>query len=246
MSQSPWPLVGTVGFDGAQSRTFRTLGCVELTDGFSGMPKPTQLRRLRSAAGPGFEFVVRASCALSHPASDPLCRRVRLPYLKEHAHPHQTLEASEASELAWGFTLALARSLQALHVFLQTPTSFRSTSANEDRLARFVSGHVSGSGLHLVWDALADWPRSTYLSVCSELGLIPTFDPLLEEEPPPTEQSYLRVLGRARTGHGLSNDDLRTVAEAATAVPRAMVAFHTPTSFRDARELNTLLGESAP
>lgn len=244
MNQTPWPLVGTVGFDGPHARTFQHLGGVEFPDSFLGVPKATTLKRMQQAAGPGFEFVVRASVALSHGAAEPVCRKVKLPYLKGLAHPARTLDLGEAAELAWGFTVSVARALGAGHVLLSTPTGFRCTSENEQRLRAFTERHVEGSGLHLIWDAQGEWPIAVRLRLATELGLMPTYDPLIDPEVPPPDEAYLRVLGRSRATRPLGDDDLALIAEAATNVKRARVMFHTPIAYKDARALLALVGGS--
>jgi len=244
MNQTPWPLVGTVGFDGPHARTFQHLGGVEYPDAFLGMPKAPTLKRMQQAAGPGFEFVVRASAALSHGASEPVCRKVKLPYLKGLAHPARTLDLGEATELAWGFTVAMARALGAGYVLLSTPTSFRCTTGNEERLRSFMEHHVEGSGVHLIWDAQGEWPIAVRLQLAASLGIVPTYDPLVDPDVPPPDEAYLRVLGRSRASRPLSDDDLAVVADAATAVKRALVMFHTPLAYKDARALLLLVAGS--
>ena len=73
--------IGTVGFAAQPKQILHRLHCVEYAESFQGHPGAAGLRRLRSRADDHFTFVVQGSCALTHPAADPVRRKARLPYL---------------------------------------------------------------------------------------------------------------------------------------------------------------------
>jgi len=228
------PQIGTVGFDGAPPRTFAKLNLVEYQDSFSGSPSPKSLARLRRAAGEDFSFVLRASAALTH-ARDRSLTRLKLAYLPDGRLPAEPFDAGELGQAAWQWTLEAATALGADAIFWQTPASFRPTPANRARLAAFVERNL-GEAPPVIWDSQGLWELDELAAACRDLGLIPSYDPLLEQTPLPGT-TYLRVLGKARSVHGLSPDELYLLADAVDASEVPRVAMYTPSPFRDARSL---------
>jgi uncharacterized protein YecE (DUF72 family) len=233
------PRVGTVGFDGPPGRTYAKLSLVEFQESFRGNPSAKSLRRLRRAAGGDFSFVARASAALTH-AGEPAVGRLKLNYLPDGRLPDAALDTGELGQAAWQWTLETARTLGAEAVYWQTPASFRPTPANRARLTAFLEQVRGDDDLTLCWDSQGLWERHEQVALCADLGLVPCYDPLLEDTPLPG-RAYLRVLGKARSTHGLSADELYRLADAVEATESPRVALHTPRPFRDARALLTAL-----
>lgn len=233
------PRIGTVGFDGSPKRTYAKLNLVEYQDSFSGTPSPKSLGRLRRAAGEDFSFVLRASVAITHAGQGTL-GRLKLSYLPKGRLPTKPFDTGELGEAAWRWTVEAAEALGADAIFWQTPASFRPTPANRERITAFVQRHVRGD-LPVIWDCQGLWEVHELFAASRDLGLIPCYDPLLETTPLPGN-TYLRVLGKARSVHGLSADDLYLLADAVAASEVPRVALHTPSPFRDARSLVKVLG----
>jgi uncharacterized protein YecE (DUF72 family) len=232
MSEYREPRIGTVGFDGPPPRTYAKLSLVELQESFTGSPSTKSLGRLRKSAGQDFSIVLRAPAALSH-AGERTMERLKLSYLPEGQRPAKPLDTGELGRRVWEWTLAAAQTLGAEAIFLQSPASFRPTPQNRARLAAFVEQVRGADGPPLLWDSQGLWELADLAAACRDLGLIPCYDPLLETTPLAGD-AYLRVLGRARSHHGLSIDELDRLADAAAASDTPRVALHTPTPFRDA------------
>jgi uncharacterized protein YecE (DUF72 family) len=228
------PRIGTVGFDGPPQRTYAKLNLMEYQESFSGTPSSKSLARLRRAAGDDFAFVLRASMALTH-VGNHASGRPKLSYLPDGRLPDQPFDTGELGQAAWGWTLEAARALGAEAIFWQTPATFRPTPANRERLATFVEHHLPGN-LPVIWDSQGLWEIHELAAASRDLGLIPCYDPLLEPTPL-LGNTYLRVLGKARSVHGLSADELCLLADAVAASDVPRVALHTPSPFRDARSL---------
>ncbi len=239
MNEPLLPRIGTVGFDGPRERTFSRLGLVEYQESFTGTPSERSLRRLRRRAGDDFTFVLRASAVITH-GGEPLLDRLRLAYLPEGRLPRAPFELDELTHAAWRFTLRSAEALGAGAIFWQTPASFRPTPRSRARLARFAERHLAGSSLPIIWDAMGLWEPDELKAASQDLGLVPCRDPLLEERAFPG-RSYLRVMGKARTAHGLGSDELYLLADAVEASELPWVALHTATPFRDARSLSQVV-----
>jgi uncharacterized protein YecE (DUF72 family) len=227
---------GTVGIHGAPRRTFATLGLVEYEESFRGDPSTRSLARLRAAAPPSFEFVVRASLALCHGSREPSARGVRLPYLPG---PLPTTALTDASVIAaaWEHTQRVATALGARCIFLQTPTGFRPTAPNLGRLRALAHDFCSCSGLAIAWEPLGLFTPEEHLAVCDALGWIPCLDPLLVETLPPGRELYLRVIGPARRDAPLPQEALQRIAAALSDGRPARVVFATPHAYKDALAL---------
>ncbi len=232
------PRIGTVGFDGAPKRTYAKLNLVEYQDSFTGTPSPKSLGKLRRAAGEDFSFVLRASAAITH-AQEPFMAKLKLSYLPKGRQPTEPFDSGKVGQAAWRWTQEAAQALGAEAIFWQTPATFRPTPANRKRLSSFVQKNVTDE-LPVIWDSQGLWEIQELVAVSRDLGLIPAYDPLLETAPLPGN-NYLRVLGRARSVHGLSADELYLLADAVEACDFPRVALHTPSPFRDARSLVKIL-----
>ena len=130
----------------------------------------------------------------------------------------------------------MAQALNASTIYLQTPQSLRPTQANRLRLTRFAERITTDQARQIVWDGQGLWSQDESLAICRDLDWVPCLDPLVDEVPP-LKAGYLRVLGRARSPHGLSADSLFHIAEAIGRIERCLVLLHTPTAYRDALAL---------
>jgi len=240
MTKYQEPRIGTVGFDGPPKRTYTKLNLVEYQDSFTGTPSPRSLGRLRRAAGEDFSFVLRASAALTH-AGEKLLDRLNLSYLPQGRLPPKPFDLGEPGQAAWGWTLESARALGAEAIYWQTPATFRPTPANRAVLTKFVERQGCADP-PVIWDSQGLWEIDELVAASRDLGLIPCYDPLLDLAPLPGK-TYLRVLSKARSVHGLSADELYLLADAVEASDVPRLAMHTPSPFRDARALvNVITG----
>ena len=98
-------------------------------------------------------------------------------------------------------------------------------------------------GSRIVWQAGGVWEAEAAHALAAELGVLPCWDPLEDEQVSPGKSAYvrLRAIGsRLRLGEGL----LLTVAERiiASGVEEALVAIESSASIKKARVFVTLLG----
>ena len=231
--------IGTVGFDGPAARTFSKLDAVELPDTFRGVPGPKLLRRLRRQAPEGFAFSVQVPLVITQPELGAR-RRPRLSYLPEDVPwPEAPFDTGPAGQAAWRWICAVAERISARALLLQTSAHFRPTAHNRGRMRRFLQEVAADPPAPLAWDAQGLWSVEEHLGLCRDLGLVPVLDPLLTPVPP-AERAYLRVLGRARSPHGLSADDLDLLDAARDRLSWGLVLLATPRAFRDASALQRL------
>lgn len=237
--------VGTVGFEGARDRTFAKLDAVELQETFRGVPGSKLLARLRSQAPSRFSFVVQVPQVLCQPEGA-RGAHPSLSYLPRDAPwPTAPFDQGPVGQAAWGWILDVAERLSARALLLQTSIHFRPTASNRRRLSSFLETLPRQDAPRLLWDAQGLWSAEEQQSLCRDLDILPAIDPLLESISP-GQAAYLRVLGRSRSVHGLSADDLETLDLARDRLSWGFVMLNTPRSFRDALALKRLGGDGPP
>jgi uncharacterized protein YecE (DUF72 family) len=171
--------------------------------------------------------------------------RPRLSYLPENAWPREPFDTGELGQAAWQWLCEAAGHLGARAVLLQAGATFRPTAPNRQRLRTFLEKVAITRPARLLWDGQGLWSPEESAALCRELDLAPALDPLVDTLPP-DGHAYLRVIGRHRTEHGLSADDLHLIGEAREELAWGVVAFHTPRAYRDATALQQLLGVVVP
>lgn len=237
--------VGTVGFEGARDRTFAKLDAVEIQESFRGVPGPKLLSRLRTQAPAHFSFVLQAPQVLCQPE---LLRGAQpsLSYLpRDTPWPKSAFDLGPASRAAWAWILDVAERLSARALLFQSSAHFRPNAPNRRRMTAFFETLPRDAAPRLLWDAQGLWSPEEQRSICRDLDLLPVLDPLVDTLAP-GQMAYLRVLGRSRSAHGLSADDLDRLDLARDRLSWGFVMLNTPRSFRDALALKRLTAESVP
>jgi len=143
------------------------------------------------------------------------------------------------SEIEW-----LTRSADALAanaIVLPTPRELTTGQRDRDRLAAYVDALGRTSGRSIVWAPAGVWERDSAAKFAEKLGLVLAFDPL-EDDAPEGAVGYarLRAMGvRSRISTGM----LAAIAEkvGSAGYGDAYVAIDSPTSYRDAKSLQSML-----
>lgn len=143
--------------------------------------------------------------------------------------------------------------LKASYVVFRSPALFAASSANRDRLKKFF-GEIATEdavGTTRVWVPDGLWDLRTAIAFANELGVVCAFDPLVRDPGQPPEvhydldvsELYLRVAGLGRAGALRSErlDDLVMLIEHYAELPRAAIAFESPSRWQDARNLKKTL-----
>lgn len=186
---------------------------VEVQQTFYKLPAlDTALKWRRQAPG-DFEFTVKASQLITHPATSPTYRRSGLTIPPGAEQHYGFFRRSEEVHKAWEQTMSIARALEARVVLFQCPPSFRETQESIDNLRGFF-GAAKNSGFLLVWEPRGDWSDRTVEGLCADLGLIHCVDPF-EREPLHGEPQYFRLHGGPGYRHRYSEDELRALRDKA-------------------------------
>lgn len=183
--------VGCCGFPCAKARYYQQFGVVELQRTFYELPRPGLLAKWRGETPERFEFVIKASQFITHPATSPTYRRARLKV--EDPAAYGGFRPTPQVWDAWASVLAQAKILRARVVVFQTPSSFGPTPENLRNLNRFFQ-RIDRQGLILAWESRGEWPEGLLKDLCSKLGLVDCVDPFLRQ---PTTQGlcYFRLHG---------------------------------------------------
>ena len=204
--------VGTCGWSvkGGKGAYYRTFQVIELQETFYKLPKVETVERWRSEAPEGFEFIVKAWQALTHPAGNPTWRRVGGPPRWGRAEGFGHLRPTEENFKAWEEVLGICQALRSRIVILQTPPSFGYAKENMANVKGFISS-VERKGLLLGWEPRGSWNLhpETVASLCEELSLVHVVDPFRRLPIKESETVYFRLhgIGRGETNYGYTYTD---------------------------------------
>lgn len=142
----------------------------------------------RREAPRDFEFTVKAWQLITHPASSPTYRKVKISGKKEnYGFFKHTREVFEAYEM----TVSIAMALKAAIIVFQTPPQFKEDKGNIQNMRNFFTS-LSSEFLY-VWESRGNWNPDTLKKLCEELNLIDGTDPFKRESV--TERQYFRLHG---------------------------------------------------
>ncbi len=186
---------------------FKQLKLVEVQQTFYRLPKLDTVLRWRELAPSDFEFTLKASQLITHPATSLTYRRAGLNMPADKKEHYGFFKRTEEVLQAWTETKKFAQALEAKVIVFQCPPSFGETQENAVNLREFFeSAHASG--FLLVWEPRGEWSERTIKTLCSELGLIHCVDPL-DRESLHGEPRYFRLHGGPGYRHHYSDEELR-------------------------------------
>lgn len=243
--------VGTCGWSvrGGRSAYYKTFCCIELQETFYRLPKVDTAKEWRMGAPEGFEFVVKAWQALTHPAASPTWRRAGGPPKWGKAENFGFLRPTEENFRAWEETLKVCEVLGAGFLVLQTPPTFKpSPEATEGMRAFFTS--IERRGVKIGWEPRGEWNQrpDDVRILCEELSLVHVVDPFRRMPFLESDIVYFRLHGigggETNYGYAYTDDDLRRLLlmldELKTA-KRVYIMFNNLNMAQDAQRFLTLL-----
>lgn len=209
--EMPTVKVGCCGFPGGMKRYFGEFKLVEVQQTFYKLPRLETALKWRQQAPRDFEFTLKASQLITHPATSPTYRKAGLKIAPGSEHHYGFFAPTEEVLKAWEETKTFARALEAGLIVFQCPPRFRETPENVDNMKRFFKS-LKGSGFLLAWEPRGGWTEQTVRALCSELGLIHCVD-FMEQEPLYGTPRYFRLHGGPRYQHRYSDEELRRLKE---------------------------------
>lgn len=228
--------VGCCGFPCAKARYYQEFEVVELQQTFYAMPRPGLLAKWRCEAPEWFEFVIKASQFITHPATSPTYRRAGLKV--EDPAAYGGFKPTPQVWRAWTSVVAQAEILRARVVLFQTPSSFGPTPENMRNLTRFFE-RIDRKGLILAWESRGRWPEGLLRELCSDLELVDCVDPFLRQ--PTTEGLfYFRLHGGKGYRKRYSEEELNWLKGLCTG-RSGYLMFNNIHMLEDARRMEELL-----
>ena len=243
--------IGLCGFTMAFADYVREFSVVEVQQTFYQPPGDATLLRWRRRAPPGFEFTLKAWQLITHEASSPTYRRLRLPLGAAERRDCGSFRSTPVVLAAWKRTLECTRLLRATAVLLQCPRSFRATPENAERMRAFFAAVERPRDVRILWEPRGPWPAELVRDLCRELDLVHVVDPL-QTDPWQTdscqtdtvtpERTYYRLHGTSGMRHVHTDDELAAVAATLPADGTAYVLFNNLPRIADARRFATMVG----
>ena len=238
--------VGLCGFTIGMAEYFETFPVVEVQHTFYEPPPPATLARWREAAGPGFEFTIKAWQVITHRATSTTYRKMRTPLTPRQQEECGSFRLNETTLAAWERTRESARALRATAVLFQCPASFRPLPENVDHMRAFFAAIERPPGVRFLWEPRGKWDPALVSSICEELGLTHAVDPFVNETVT-RGLVYWRLHGLGSAYRAYTDEELRRLAAMIRAGEETYVMFNNIPRPMDSRRFLALLrGAPAP
>lgn len=186
--------IGCCGFRSSRERYYPLLPAVEIQHTFYQPPQIETLKKWREEAPRDFEFTVKAWQLITHQATSPTYRRLKLELTDKEKETCGAFRSSRIVKEAWRVTKQCAHALNAQMVLFQCPASFKPTKVNIENMRRFF-GRVKRDGLSFAWEPRGGWTLEVVKDLCDELDLWHVVDPFSERTVTP-RKCYFRLHGR--------------------------------------------------
>ena len=152
---------------------------VEVQSTFYDPPRDDTMRKWLASTGPGLEYTMKAWQLITHPATSPTYRRMKLK--RELGDEPGFFRDSPAVEEGWQRTVGCASILSATAILFQCPASFTPTPQNIQRMRRFFE-QIQRPRARLLWEPRGpSWiaQRTLALELCRDLDLVHVIDPFV-------------------------------------------------------------------
>ncbi len=219
------------------SRIRQHCDVAEIAPFFTTKPRKKTLLKWREEGPKTFRFVLPAPWALT----DPQWRKEKPSSFCEGA---QGFTPGKELDFIWE-SLDKAAGLLRTNTFLfRTPSSFRPTRENREKMASFFQTRER-KNYRFVWEPTGLWEPEEALEFARSLGVTLVQDPLSDSFIESNEPfRYLRVKN-LRSGAGISEMGFEEIYYAARSAQRCFVLFSSPAPLMDAKRFKTFLNERA-
>ncbi|MFQ5903515.1 MAG: DUF72 domain-containing protein [Candidatus Binatia bacterium] len=203
--------VGCCGFPVARESYYSTFKAVEVQQTFYQLPMMQTAQKWRKEAPEGFLFTLKAWQLITHEATSPTYRRLKLKIAPEKEKNYGSFKPTDEVFAAWEATRLFARNLKAEMVVFQCPASFTPESRNKENMVRFFRS-LKREGLSLIWEPRGQWRGEEIRELCRELDLIHCVD-ALKNRPLYGRMRYFRLHGPAGYQSRYGAKDLQKILE---------------------------------
>jgi uncharacterized protein YecE (DUF72 family) len=230
--------IGCCGFAKARQKYYQHLALVEVQQTFYKLPRLTTAQRWRTDAPLGFEFALKATQLITHPASSPTYRKVGVRI--DHPGRYGFFRPTDEVFGAWARTREIAEALRARWIIFQCPPSFAPSEEHSANLRAFF-GSIERGGLRFAWEPRGEWPDETIAALCRDLDLIHVVDPF-HRVSVTRGLAYLRLHGIAGYRYRYTEADLDQLLAGCRGYTEAYCLFNNISMWDDALRLAQKLG----
>lgn len=212
---------------------------IEIQQTFYQPPKPDTAKRWCRQAPPDFEFTLKAWQLITHEASSPTYRRLKMPLSEKQTKQLGVFRLTDVVLQAWETTLQTARLLNAHKVVFQCPPSFAPTSENKNRMRKFFR-NIERSDITCIWEPRGRWQNDDIAALCRELSLIHCVDPF-KNKCVTHGLRYYRLHGIRGYRHEYTDKELHDLAQRPAEQTGAYFLFNNVSMWRDTLRFKQLL-----
>ncbi len=198
--------VGCCGFPEARSLYYQHYPVVEIQQTFYQLPRLETAFKWRRDAPADFTFSMKVWQAVTHEATSPTYRRMRMPIQYYRKKDYGSFKPTRVVFQAWENSKKVAEAMQAAAVVFQCPASFQPTETNVANLRRFFSS-VDRGNLIFVWEPRGRWEPELVRQLCEELTLIHGVDPF-RTPPVAGDIFYFRLHGKTNYRYAYTESEL--------------------------------------
>ncbi|MBH23710.1 MAG: hypothetical protein CMH57_04445 [Myxococcales bacterium] len=220
---------------GRRQAYFNKLSALEVNATFDDEVSGKRLGQWRTESRKGFAFTMKASCGVTHAvtSSEQLPESLQSFPLGDFG----LLRDTPAVRAAWQETLDLAEQLSPKAILLQTPLEFSPGSASVARIRWFAEELAPMAGkVRVAWQPHGLWEVPGFVELCHEIGLIPVYDPFIDEPIPAGKGTAYFVLYQRRGLRSRFDDfDMEELLELCEPYQRVIIIFRGTDCYRDAR-----------
>lgn len=210
--------IGCTGFPYSQKHYVKNFNFVELQDSYTGFVRRKTLASLREQVGEDFVFSMRAPIYLMEDA-EMFGRFIKgVPQIDpEKLDTYGSFQQTDENLKLLNIMLHEAENLNAKMIVFYTTNKIYPTDGTIKKINSFfkvVQERMGDQKCHIVWNPIGFWQKDTILEAIKGTSVIPSFDPIMEEEPYgdfPINYYVLRGLGLYARGY--SDEVLDQLAE---------------------------------
>jgi uncharacterized protein YecE (DUF72 family) len=233
--------IGTCGFRSTKLKYAELLSSVEVQHTFYQPPQVKTLEKWRAEMPDDFEFTIKAWQLITHEATSPTYRRLKIKLEDDVAVGAGFFRATEAVRLGWETTLASANALRAKTILFQCPAKFRQNGENIENLSRFFK-NVDRGDMNFCWEPRGEWDDKIVKKICSDLDLRHVVDPLVKRTVTP-QSCYFRLHGIGGWRYKYEDGELEELASLLPASGTSYVFFNNNEMTDDAVRFERIVEE---
>ncbi len=230
--------IGCCGFPVKREIYYQNFDVVEIQQTFYQLPQISTGRRWKEEAPLHFEFTMKAWQLITHEASSPTYRRLRMRISEREKRQYGFFKNTEEVDKAWSKTAEFARALGAKRILFQSPKSFHPSDGHIKDLKQFFK-KMKRNSFTFIWEPRGQWERKGVEELCEEMSVVPCLDPYCDPLPE-GDFVYIRLHGKTGYGYTYSEEDLKELLKRMKPYREAYLMFNNMKMYENAQHLKIL------